>query len=50
MTKTLLIDPFSGASGDMFLAALVDVGAPFETIQNTVLGIPELGSVRAEVE
>ncbi len=49
MTKTLLIDPFSGASGDMFLAALVDVGAAFETIQNTVLGIPELGSVRAEV-
>lgn len=49
MTKTLLIDPFSGASGDMFLAALVDVGASFETIRSSVLGIPELGSVRAEV-
>ncbi len=34
----------------MFLAALVDVGAPFETIRDTVLSIPELGSVRAEVQ
>ena len=31
MKKVLLIDPFSGASGDMFLAVLVDLGGYYGT-------------------
>ncbi|UCG50559.1 MAG: nickel pincer cofactor biosynthesis protein LarC [Candidatus Latescibacterota bacterium] len=47
MTNVLVIDPFSGTSGDMFLAALVDLGVPFEMLCETVLGVPELRDVRA---
>lgn len=41
MTRTVLFDPFSGASGDMILGALVDVGVPLAVIQDAVarLGI-----------
>ncbi len=41
MARTVLFDPFSGASGDMILGALVDVGAPLAAIQDAVarLGI-----------
>jgi uncharacterized protein (TIGR00299 family) protein len=34
----------------MFLAAFADVGAPFETIRDAVLTIPELSGVRAELQ
>jgi len=50
MKKTLIIDPFSGASGDMFLGALVDLGAPFEALRETLRGIPELAGVSIERE
>lgn len=48
--KTLLIDPFSGASGDMLLAALVDAGAPLERVRERVLSIPALSSCNIDVE
>jgi hypothetical protein len=50
MTKTLILDPFSGVSGDMFLAALVDLGAPFDAIRRAILDIPVFEGVRAELE
>ena len=39
MKKALILDPFSGASGDMFLAALVDLGVSFEAVKDTLLAI-----------
>jgi uncharacterized protein (TIGR00299 family) protein len=41
LTRALIFDPFSGASGDMILGALVDLGAPIAAIQTAVsqLGI-----------
>jgi len=48
--KTLLIDPFSGASGDMLLAGLLDVGAPFEVLRDRVLKIPELARLGVSEE
>lgn len=50
MNKTLLIDPFHGASGDMLLAALVDAGCPLETIRRQLSAIPELSNVTVAVE
>ena len=50
MTKALVLDPFSGVSGDMFLAALVDLGVPFDAVRRAVLGIPELAGVDAETK
>jgi uncharacterized protein (TIGR00299 family) protein len=48
MKYALIIDPFSGTSGDMFLATLVDLGVPFEELRDTVLAIPALAKVRVE--
>lgn len=31
-----VVDPFTGLAGDMFLAALLDVGAPLATVHNAV--------------
>ena len=47
--RVAFFDPFSGASGDMILGALVDVGFPLEELVATVdgLGLPALG-IRAE--
>jgi pyridinium-3,5-bisthiocarboxylic acid mononucleotide nickel chelatase len=41
LTRILVFDPFSGASGDMILGALVDCGVPLTAIQEAVsrLGI-----------
>ncbi|MFQ5512468.1 MAG: nickel pincer cofactor biosynthesis protein LarC [Candidatus Krumholzibacteriia bacterium] len=50
MKKALLLDPFSGISGDMFLAALVDLGAPFDAVRDTLRAIPELSEVSVEKE
>jgi uncharacterized protein (TIGR00299 family) protein len=50
MSRLLLIDPFSGASGDMLLAALVDAGAPLEALREQVLSIPALSKLSVDVE
>jgi len=50
MTKLLLIDPFSGASGDMLLAALLDAGAPIEALREQVLAIPALSKLTIDIE
>jgi len=49
MTKFLVIDPFSGVSGDMFIASLVDLGVPFEEVRGPILGIPVFKGVRADL-
>jgi hypothetical protein len=49
MTKSLVIDPFSGVSGDMFLAALVDLGVPFDEVRGPILAMPVFEGVRADV-
>ena len=36
MARALLIDPFSGASGDMMLGALLDLGAPLSVVKDAV--------------
>jgi uncharacterized protein (DUF111 family) len=50
MSRVLLIDPFSGASGDMLLAALIDAGAPIEVVRERLLAIPELSAAKVDVE
>jgi uncharacterized protein (TIGR00299 family) protein len=49
MKKVLIIDPFSGTSGDMFLAALIDLGVPFDAVRDSVLRMRELEAVTVEV-
>src|SRR5215471_518779 len=34
MTRTLYLDCFAGASGDMLLGAMLDCGLDFETLRN----------------
>ena len=50
MKKMLLIDPFSGAGGDMLLAALIDAGAPLETVRERLLAIPQLADATVDIE
>jgi uncharacterized protein (TIGR00299 family) protein len=50
MKKTLLIDPFSGASGDMLLSSLLDAGCDLENLRGQLLGIPALSAVKLDVE
>ncbi len=49
MDRTLYLDCFSGISGDMFLGALVDLGAPLEGIRAELAALPVAG-YRVEVE
>jgi uncharacterized protein (TIGR00299 family) protein len=46
---TLLLDTPSGISGDMTVAALIDLGVPFELIESTVASLG-LDGVRVRVE
>jgi len=50
MSRVLLIDPFSGASGDMLLAALIDAGAPLDEVRERLLGIAELSGAKIDIE
>ena len=47
--RYLYADCFSGASGDMFLGALIDAGVPVEVLQQGIdaLGLPERVEIRA---
>ncbi len=40
MADTLYIDAFAGASGDMILGALVDLGVPLKVIREAVASLP----------
>lgn len=46
MTSTLVVDAFSGMSGDMFLAALIDLGAEPAEIEKGVASLEGLESFR----
>lgn len=52
MTRVLYLDCFSGASGDMVLAALIDAGAPAELVAKQLekLGVPGLELVTSAVQ
>jgi uncharacterized protein (TIGR00299 family) protein len=47
--RGLIFDPFAGISGDMTLAALLDLGLPLEWLQEFVAGL-NLGDVRVGSE
>ncbi|MFH1755840.1 MAG: nickel pincer cofactor biosynthesis protein LarC [Candidatus Latescibacterota bacterium] len=46
MNKVLLIDPFSGASGDMLLSSMISLGVPFEHLWESLSAIPILSRVK----
>jgi pyridinium-3,5-bisthiocarboxylic acid mononucleotide nickel chelatase len=41
--KVLFFDAFSGIAGDMTIAALLDLGVPFEVVERAVAGLPLTG-------
>ena len=41
--KVLFIEPFSGISGDMMVAALLDLGASFDDLQSKLASLPLKG-------
>jgi hypothetical protein len=45
--KSTIFDPFLGASGDMIVAALIDLGAPVEPVKNSM---ERVANVRVEVK
>lgn len=47
--RGLIFDPFAGISGDMTIAALLDLGLPLEWLQDFVAGL-ELGDIRVDAE
>jgi hypothetical protein len=49
MTRSVLVDCFSGASGDMLLGALIDAGVPIEDLRSGLQRLPVRGwSLSAE--
>ena len=50
MKRSLIVDAFSGAAGDMLIAALLDAGASLETLQKVAASIPALAKVRVDAE
>ena len=50
MKRSLIVDAFSGAAGDMLIAALLDAGAALETLQEVAASIPALAKVRVDAE
>ena len=52
MSKILYLDCFSGASGDMFLGALLDAGAPFDELVRVVesLGLDGVSIAQERVD
>jgi uncharacterized protein (TIGR00299 family) protein len=47
--RGLIFDPFAGISGDMTIAALLDLGLPLEWLQDFVAGLG-IGNVRVDAE
>jgi uncharacterized protein (TIGR00299 family) protein len=47
--RALIFDPFSGISGDMTVAALLDAGLPLEWLQRFVADL-DLGDIRVDAE
>lgn len=47
--RGLIFDPFAGISGDMTVAALLDLGLPLEWLRSFVAGL-ELGDIRVDAE
>jgi pyridinium-3,5-bisthiocarboxylic acid mononucleotide nickel chelatase len=47
--RALVFDPFAGISGDMTVAALLDLGLPLEWLQGFVAGLG-LGDIRVDAE
>jgi uncharacterized protein (TIGR00299 family) protein len=50
LKQSLIVDAFSGAAGDMMLAALIDAGASVEVLQALAASIPALANVRVSAE
>lgn len=50
MKKSLIVDAFSGAAGDMLIAALLDAGAALETLRGVAASIPALAKIRVDAE
>jgi uncharacterized protein (TIGR00299 family) protein len=50
LKQSLVVDAFSGAAGDMLLAALIDAGASVKALQDCTQAIPALAKVRVDVE
>jgi uncharacterized protein (TIGR00299 family) protein len=50
LKQSLIVDAFSGAAGDMMIAALLDAGATIEALQACAASIPALAKVRVDKE
>jgi pyridinium-3,5-bisthiocarboxylic acid mononucleotide nickel chelatase len=50
VTKSLVVDAFAGAAGDMLLAALIDAGGAVKTLQDFAGSVPALAKVRVDIE
>jgi uncharacterized protein (TIGR00299 family) protein len=50
LKQSLIVDAFSGAAGDMLIAALIDAGASLDTLRSCAASIPALAKVGVDVE